>query len=307
MRILVTGVNGFVGRHLTTELNRHNHTVIAFEHPDAGTVAHVSEVYYGDICDKPTLVDTVKQSKPDACIHLAAIAFVPDGNSNPHRMMAVNVDGTANLLDAIRDYNQDCRALIVSTAHVYGQDKGSEPVTEDTELTPASIYAESKAKADIASLAYAREHGMHIMTARPHNHIGPGQSPKFVVPSFAQQAKAIATEKQEAVIKVGNLESERDFTDVRDVVRAYRMIIESGTAAKAYNIASDKLYKIGDLLHMLCKLAGIDPDIQIDDSLFRPTDYAASLDTSKIKQDTGWKTEIDLQTTLTDIYQDISL
>ncbi len=304
MRILATGTGGFVGRHLTKELTENNHTVFAFEHPDSKGAEGAIETIFGNICDPATIEKAVTATKPEACIHLAAISFVPDGISNPQLMKDVNEGGTANLLAILNKHTPACRTLVVSTALIYGPSKSDARITEDNKLSPANLYAETKANADLAALAFTTQHDLPVMTARPHNHIGPGQSPKFVVPSFVQQAKAIAAGTHPPVMHVGNLESERDFTDVRDVVKAYRLIIEKGKTGNAYNIASDKLYKIGDILNMILDIAGAQPEIKTDDTLYRPTDKSPQLDVSKLKNDTGWEYETDLNTSLSDIFKD---
>lgn len=302
MRTLVTGAGGFVGRHLIRELVDNGHSVSAFEHPDAGPVNNVSETFKGDICDAGSVAHAVKSLQPEMCVHLAGIAFIPHGDDKPSLMLDVNTGGTINVLNAIKKHAPECRLLAVSTAHVYGPATGPDPIPEDHPLAPVSVYAISKAAADITTLSFARHHGLHAMTTRPHNHTGPGQSPNFVVPAFASQAKEIAAGRKEPVIKVGNLECERDFTDVRDVVRAYRLIIEKGTSGKAYNIASAEFHKIGDVLRKICKTAGIDPETKVDDALFRPTDRSATLDISALQKDTGWQPEISMDKTLEDIY-----
>ena len=183
----------------------------------------------------------VSELAPDACIHLAGIAFVPLGWTDPELVFSVNLLGTINVLEAFRLGAPKARLLIVTSAEIYGRVPGSHAFAEDAPLTPDNLYAVSKMAADLSSLLYARRYGMHVMTARPGNHIGPGQSPRFVTSAFAEQIVKIARKQTEPVLKVGNLECERDFTDVRDVARAYRLIAEGGRAGEAYNISSEKL------------------------------------------------------------------
>lgn len=307
MRTLVTGAGGFVGRHLCRELVENDHTVYALEHPSSRGVDDAQETLYGDIRDSQYMKQAVASVKPEACIHLAAIAYVPDGNSDPSNMIAVNEGGTINLLEAVRETAPECKVLVISTAQIYGPSTGEKIIDEEYTFNPITVYAKSKANADLKALSYAADFDMHIMTARPHNHIGPGQSPDYVVPAFIKQAKAIASESMDPVIKVGNLESERDFTDVRDVVRAYRLIIEKGRPGNAYNIASDRLHKIGEVLDMILNIANVQPEIKVDSNLFRPTDHSARLDISKLTKDTMWHRAIDLKATLQDIFRDSAL
>lgn len=306
MRILVTGANGFVGRHVLRELAQHGHQPLAFVYdgenidvPDASATAEV------EITDSGGVSDAVASWKPDACIHLAGIAFVPEGSSDPTRMFTVNVAGTMHVLDAFRMHRPDARLLVISSSQVYGNEPRGTPARETDPLLPSTHYAVSKASADIMTLTYARSYGMHTMTARPHNHTGPGQSPNFVVPAFAHQLKAMAEGKVEPCLKVGNLDSERDFMDIRDVARAYRLLIEKGRAGQAYNMGSGKAVKIRVVLETLCDIAGVDPDIQVDPARYRDADGCVLLDTGKIERDTGWRTQIELDVTLRDLFESI--
>lgn len=301
MKTLVTGAGGFAGRHLIRELAGYDYELYAFECPGVPPVEGVIDTLSGNLCDQSVLENAIKKLKPEACFHLGAMTFVPDGNSNPGLMLAVNIGGTLNVLNAIKTYSPDCRVLTVSTAHVYGPSGSDKPLTESNTFNPLDIYSASKAAADLSTLAFARHHGIHAMTVRPHNHTGPGQAPKFVIPSFVAQAKAIAIKKQAAVIKVGNLDCERDFIDVRDVVRAYRLIMEKGISGEAYNIGSERRYTIGTVLNMICDTLGIKPEIIVDEQRYRPTDRSSLLDTTKIYNDTGWAKEIDLTNTLKDM------
>ncbi len=150
-------------------------------------------------------------------------------------------------------------------------------------------------------MLYARQYGMHAMTARPYNHIGPNQSESFVVASFAAQVRAIAAGRREPVLSVGNLDSECYFTDVRDVATAYRLLIEKGRGGEAYNIAADERVRVGAILDMLCELVGVAPRIEVDSDRFRDADLSPALDTTKIRRETGWRPRIELRTTLNDV------
>ncbi|MDD4873178.1 MAG: GDP-mannose 4,6-dehydratase, partial [Kiritimatiellae bacterium] len=175
------------------------------------------------------------------------------------------------------------------------------PLREDSPLNPSGMYAISKAAADMATIEYAQQHNMHAMTARPNNHIGPGQSPEFAIASFAQQLKKMAKSGTTNCIHAGNMESTRDFTDVRDVVSAYRLLLEKGQPCKAYNISSNNLQTIRTVFDELCNLANIRPEVVIDKERFRPTDSSPLLDIIRIQNDTGWKPQIPLAKTLKDI------
>lgn len=300
MRILVTGVCGFVGRHLTHELTRQGHQVIGLDIGTAPAWLPQPSFISASITDADALEKAVTSTQPDACIHLAAWAFVPSGSVDPARIFDINLVGTTNILEAFRKAAPSARILFISTSHVYGMRKRAEAIHEEDLLGPDTFYAVSKAAADQCCLLYAKQYGMPIMVARPHNHIGPGQSPKFSLSSFARQVAAIRDGAPPSM-KVGNLDNRRDFTDVRDIVRAYRLLIEKGIPGKAYNIASGHEIRVGDALARLCQLAGVKPEITCDPAFYRPADENPILDTRRIRNDTGWEPVIPLDTTLKDI------
>lgn len=304
MRVLVTGADGFVGRHLVRDLEANGHAVLeadlAFRSPARSGGQH----YILDVRDPAALRDMVGRLKPDACVHLAGLSFAPAGSSDPASFFAVNVMGTVNLLDAFRRDAAKARILFVSTAHVYGESMNHGPLAEDALLRPVTLYASSKAAADLACSSFARNFGMHVMSVRPNNHIGPGQSTSFVVASFAQQIRRIARGEIKGPLKTGNLESTRDFTDVRDVVRAYRLLLERGHAGAAYNLSSGSVVKLKDLVDMLSTLAGVKIEVTTDPERFRSADNSPLLDVSRLRSHTGWKPEIGLKQTLKDILAD---
>ncbi len=302
MRVLVTGSSGFVGHHLIAELQAHGHTALGLDtvaSPDLSDDAQ----YIASVVDAPAVEQWIEQSQPDACIHLAGIAFVPRGWSHPHEVMDVNVGGTLNILESFRRCRPAARILVVTSAEVYGRAKRPEPVRETHALKPSNIYGVSKAAADLTSLLYYPHYELPVMTARPQNHIGPGQSRLFVVTAFAEQVREIARSGDaNGVLRVGNLDSRRDFTDVRDVVHAYRLLIERGEPGQAYNIASARMVPIRDMLDQLCAHAGITPRLERDESRYRPTDRPPRLSIDKIANDVGWRPSIPLTQTLNDIY-----
>jgi GDP-4-dehydro-6-deoxy-D-mannose reductase len=304
VRILVTGAGGFVGRHVIHELTQAGHIPIAF---DLQRCPHTApeHTHVGDLRNADTLLDLVRHVHPDACIHLGGIAFVPMGWTDPELVFSSNLTGTVNLLEALRQCSPGSRALVVTSAEVYGRLPAEQPLDENAPLRPDNLYAVSKISADLAALLYARRYAMPVMTARPENHVGPGQSPRFVASGFAEQLAQIARSEAEPVLRVGNLENERDFTDVRDVARAYRLIVEKGRPGHAYNIASGQNVKIRVILEQLCAVSGVQPRIEVDPARFRPTDALPRLDNSRIRNEVGWLPQIPLNVTLRDIYEEI--
>lgn len=305
MKVLVTGACGFVGQFLHSELLQGDHLVYGFDVQSQSSVKNFAGYVSGDITDATAVSSCVQSIIPDACIHLAGIASPPIGRLHPEKMLNTNILGTANILEALHNHATECRFLLASTAYVYGSSSSPYPLTETSPLRPNGIYAVSKAAADLMTLAYAEDYGMHTMTARAANHTGPGQTKDFVVPAFAEQIAAIADGLKEPVMKVGNLDSERSFLDVRDVVRAYRLLVEHGKAGKAYNVSSAERVPIRMLLSTLSETVGIQPRIEIDKQRYRPTDKTPLLDTTLITEDTGWKQNITLQRTLLDVLENI--
>jgi GDP-4-dehydro-6-deoxy-D-mannose reductase len=302
MKILVTGCCGFVGQHALSVLRRAGHDTVGCDvaSPAEGASSHLPM----DVRDPDSIAHVLADVKPEAILHLGGIAFVPLGWTQPQRVFHVNTIGTLHLLDAVRQRIPTARVLAVTSAEVYGSHPAPSPLTEDAPYRPDNIYGVAKAAADQSALLYAAHHGLDVMVARPSNHIGPGQSRDFVSSAFATQLAAIA-QGAEPVMRVGNLDQRRDFTDVRDVARAYALLLDKGRNGHAYNIASGTMTLIRDILDTLCDIARVRPRIEVDPALFRPTDDRPAYDTSRLRQDTGWQPAIPLRHTLTDVYEDL--
>ena len=193
--------------------------------------------------------------------------------------------------------------LVVTSAEVYGSHPAPAPLAEDAPYRPDNIYGVAKAAADHAALLYAAHHRLDVMVARPSNHIGAGQSKDFVSSSFASQLAAIAAGAAPRM-RVGNLDQRRDFTDVRDVARAYALLLERGRAGLAYNIASGRMIPVRDILDTLCDIARVRPQVEVDPALFRPNENRPSYDTARIRAHVGWQPEIPLRQTLETVYAD---
>lgn len=285
MRAFVTGGHGFVGTWLVRHLEVQGDEVVS---------PHASEV---DITDPAAIAKAVHDSGPDAVYHLAGFAHVGQSWQRPHEVFEVNAIGTLNVLEAAR--GTAARVLVVSSAEVVGVVTPDDlPLTEAAALKPVSPYAASKATAELLAQQAHRAHGTHAVVARPFNHTGPGQSPDFVVPAFAQRIKAAAD-----TLQVGNLTPRRDITDVRDVVRAYRLLITDGAPGEVYNVCSGTDVAIADLVTRMCALAG-KPGLRLveDPELFRPADIPVLRgDPSKLTAATGWRPEIPLDDTLRDV------
>lgn len=304
MRVLVTGAAGFVARHLAAELRDGGHEVFSTDiAPEAPWMPRYEQC---DLCDAGAVEALLARVAPGACVHLGGISSVGDAARDVGRLFAVNVGGTANLLDALRRHAPSARLLYVSTAQVYGcsVDADDTPVGEDAPLYPVTFYATSRVAAEAVVRARWRYGGLDAVIARPANHTGPGQSTRFVAPSFLAQAREIAAGRRREFV-VGNLESERDFSDVRDVAAAYRAILERGVSGGTYNASSAPRIKIGALLDEIKAQVGVDAPVRVDPALFRPTDHSLVLDTARLRS-LGWEPRRTLGQTIADMCQPCS-
>lgn len=301
MRVLVTGGRGFVGGHVTADLKAAGHEVFSLARPQDCPRPGPNDCV-ADICDMEAMARVMRDLRPDGCIHLAGIAFVPVGWSQPRLVFDVNVGGALNLLEALRAHAPACRLVFVSSGLVYGANDPDRPRDEQSALDPQSLYAVSKVAADLNTLLYAKQYGLHLMTARPCNHIGPGQAADFMAPSFAKQLADIAAGRQPPRMRVGNLESVREFMDVRDVASAYRLLLERGRAGEAYNISAGCAVPVGEILRKLSAIAGVTPELETDPARYRPTDRQPMIVADKLRRDTGWSPRHTLDQSLADIY-----
>lgn len=302
MRVLVTGANGFVGGYLLAHLRESGHDVTAAGGP------HDTEHLPIDLADEATLVAAIEIAQPDAIVHLAASTFVPDSLASPYATYDANVLGTARLLSAVRGWRErsgkNPRILFTSSAEVYGaQPPEAFPLTETLSLHPANPYAASKAAAEALIAGEAAAFDLDVVVARAFNHIGPGQSERFVVAAFAAQLAKIAAQV-EGTLWVGNLKAKRDFLDVRDVVAAYGILLERGRRGETYNIASGTAIGIDEVLRELIHIARVPVETREDPARMRPSDVPVFYGNSeKLRRDTGWQPQIPLRASLRAIYE----
>lgn len=310
--VLVTGAAGFAGHYLVRELSGMGHEVACLDAVPADSAAAADLPGYRcvDLADAAAVDSAVAAVRPDAVIHLAAISFLPDAAKNPGLLWAVNIDGTMHVVEAVLRHCPQSRFVFVSSAQVYGA-AAPEPyatrVAEDHPLLPLSHYAISKVAGERFVGACAALRGLDAVIVRPSNHTGPGQSPKFVAISFASQIVAASPAPgQSAKMRVGNLDSVRDFSDVRDVVRAYRLVMEKGIGGEVYNVSSGTMLSMRELLERMLSMRGVKMEIEKDEALWRPTDNCAALSTAKIERDTGWKPRFSLDETLRGIFASLA-
>lgn len=291
MKALVTGARGFVGTHLMAHLQ------------DAGdeAVGIDRSIDDLDILDAPALLELFRKVQPEVVYHLAGSADVGGSWDTPGATFRANAEGTLTVLWAARETGVQ-RVLAVGSADVYGKVTPDDlPLTEASPLRPVSPYAASKVAADAVAYQAFLGFGQGVVRARPFNHLGPGQTDRFVAPALA--GRVAANERSgEQVVKVGNLSPERDFTDVRDVVRAYRLMVDAGTAGEVYNVCSGTAVAVQSLAEQLIGMATVPMRLEADPDLQRPVDIPVLRgDASKLHRDTGWVPEIPLSTTLEDL------
>lgn len=289
MRAFLTGANGFVGGHLTRHLEAAGDAVDAL--PDGV-----------DIGDSSVLLAALTAASPDVVYHLAGQANVALSWTEPAETMRVNALGTLALLEAVRELTVRPRVLLVSSAEVYGAGEGV-ALDEDAPLRPTNPYAASKVAAEFIGLQAYLGRGIDVVRARPFNHIGAGQAEAFVVSGLAKRIVA-AERAGGGEIAVGNLAAARDFTDVRDVVRAYRLLAVAGEAGAVYNVSSGNAIAIATVLERLVALAAVPVEPRQDAALLRPVDVPLLVgDGTRLAKLTGWKPEIALDDTLVEVLQ----
>lgn len=290
VRVLVTGAAGFVGGHLVPRLEAEGWQVAASDR----------EI---DVSEPAAVEARLREVEPDAVIHLAAVSSVAVSWKHPDLTYRVNYLGTRTLLEGILEVTPKARAIVVSTADLYGSTApGAPPFDESAELRPRSPYARCKAAADLLGSVYANR-GLEVVCVRPFNHSGPGQTDAFVLPSFARQVASIEAGLSEPSMRVGNLESVRDFLDIDDVIDAYVRLLDPAVPSGTYNVASGSGVRIGDALRGLCTLAGVNPKIEVDPDFFRPTDIAVG-DAARLRAASGWQPRVPFERTLERLLDD---
>jgi len=304
VRALVTGISGFAGHHLATELLGAGYEVHGVILSDTEPVpAGVASAHVADITDPPAVDAAFAAVDPGLVFHLAGAASVGQSFADPLGTWRVNLDGTLAVLEAIRRRGTETRCVVVTSGEVYGRvPVRSLPVGPDTPMVPYSPYGASKAAADLAALQYRIGYGLPVLRVRAFNHIGPGQDPRFVVPAVARQIALGERDALERIeIHVGNVDSRRDFSDVRDMVRAYRLIAERGDPDVAYVAGSGRSVAVRELIDGLAALARAETSVTSDATLRREgeqTDLYGSPD--RLTADTGWVPEIPLDVSLRD-------
>lgn len=305
-KILITGVSGFVGGYLLDFLKKDKNNIFFgtyYFDKDTEYLKDKVRLTKIDLKNEKEVDGLMAEVKPDFVYHLAAFTSPKDSFSSPNETVLNNISSQINILEAVKNHNlKKTKILVVSSAEVYGNvGKKDLPIDEKTDFNPTNPYAVSKLAQDFLGRQYFLAYGLKIIRVRPFNHIGPGQSPKFAVAAFARKIAEIEKGKRPPVVSVGNLEAKRDFTDVRDVVRAYALLMDKGKEGEVYNIGSGTSHKMLDILNKLISFSNVKVKVETDKSLFRPADNPNLVcDPDKIHNATGWTPEILLGKTLKD-------
>lgn len=302
MKSLIIGAAGFVGEYLINELLSFNDEVYATKLANENIKASSNvKIYDLDILNENNIKEVLEEIKPDCIYHLAAQSSVALSWKKPKLTAEINIIGSINLLEAVRMYLPNTKVLLVGSSEEYGKIDYSKRVDENIKSNPQNIYAITKMTVEQIGKIYANAYNLNIYMTRSFNHIGPNQSRQFVVADFCNQVVDIEKGIQEPVIRVGNLKSKRDFTDVRDIVKAYRIIMEKGKNGEVYNVGSGNSISIEEILNMILNNSKKEIKVEIDSARFRPIDVEKiEADITKINS-LGWNRTYKLEDTIKDI------
>ena len=311
MKVLITGITGFVGSHLADYLlSLGSIEIHGIERWRSRTenIEHIRDkinLVGCDIRDSISVTETIGKIKPDKIFHLAAQSFVPSSWQAPQESLTTNIIGELNVFEAVRAVNINPVIQIAGSSEEYGLVLPDElPIKETNPLRPLSPYAVSKVGQDFLGYQYYKSYNMNIIRTRAFNHTGPRRGEVFASSNFAKQIVEIEKNKREPVIFVGNLDARRDFSDVRDVVRAYWLATEKCLPGEVYNISSGKALSIKEMLDLLLKISKVKVEIKQDSARMRPSDVNVLLgDNTKFCKQTGWKPEIPFEQTLKDLLE----
>lgn len=295
---LITGGDGFVGRYLAAAIAKEGHQVVV-----SSNVADDSNgVYKLNILDSENIMYILNKYNVDNIFHLAAQSSVAESWKNPNNTININVIGTTNLLEALKKIEYKGKLLLIGSSEEYGMQDYSKPVNEENIMNPGNIYAATKVMQEMLGKIYSNAYGLDIIMTRSFNHIGAGQSPLFVVSDFCKQVAEIEKGIKEPVIKVGNLSSQRDFTDVRDIVQAYILLTKYGQKGNVYNIGSGKARSIQEILNIILSFSKEKIDVFVDESKYRPIDIPViEADITKLQSHTNWQPYYRIEDTILEV------
>lgn len=301
MKALIFGIGGFVGRYLSEELKSHGYEVAGSDIMDECNLSGV-EYTKGDLLDPAFVEDLVERTKPDAIINLAAISSVGASWKIPQTTIQVNVVGALNILEAAGKHARNAKILFIGSSEEYCAKSGI--INENDPISANNPYGISKVAQEQFVECYRSRFGLKIHYVRPFNHTGVGQRDSFVLPSFCKQAAVLELTGEPGEIHVGNLSAKRDFSDVRDVARAYRMILESDDDRVIFNVGSGEAHGLDEMLEYIVSLCSVDVKIVVDEDRYRPVDTpVVQCDNSLIKEKLGWTPEYSIFDTLKEMYE----
>jgi GDP-4-dehydro-6-deoxy-D-mannose reductase len=308
LKVLISGATGFVGHHLIDFLSSPGHEIYGTSFPDKPEESdpHRGEnISYLDIRSEQEVFETIKRTQPDWIFHLAAISNVRHSWEKKKETLETNLMGTSHLFDGVRQFFPQARILFVSSSDVYGILEPTEKaLKEEDSFHVVNPYAFTKVSGEILSKFYAEIENLDIVIVRSFPHTGPGQSPDFVCSDWALQIARIEKRLAKPVIEVGNLNGKRDFTDVRDVVKAYALLMEKGRRGEVYNVCSGKAVPLREILDLLLSFSSQKIEVQVDSKKLRKADIPLLLgDNQKVKKETSWEPEISLKQSLHDLLE----
>lgn len=299
--VLIFGISGFVGRYLADEFYTNGYEVCGSDLFRGEMLPEYVDFYECDLLNSERVSELITETKPTHIVNLAAVSSVGLSWKIPQKTVAVNVEGTLNILEAAKKCETFPKILLIGSSEEY--EISDKPLSEASPLNANNPYGISKMMQEQFSEIYIKRFGMKIYRVRAFNHTGVGQPANFVIPSWCRQAAEISKSGRSGIIRVGNLDVRRDFTDVRDIVRAYRTVIESDNCEQVYNIGSGKAVPLRDMLDHIISLSEQPVEIQTDSELFRPADNPfICCDNSLIRRQLGWKTEYDIFDTVKEIF-----
>ena len=304
MNALITGVNGFVGSHLASLLLHKDRTVYGIDFTAESSLKGIHYIQH-DILDVAGIAQLCTEVGAREIYHLAAVSYPPQANASPYHAFETNIMGTMSLLDGIRQAGTDARVLLVGSSKEYSDFETIDPIPESIHPNPTSFYGISKYVGEVLGGQYVRQYNMDIRFSRSFNHTGPGQSPQFVCSEWAKHIASIELGLCEARLNIGNINTAIDFLDVRDVVLAYHLILENGSAGSVYNICSGKTVKLEFVLEYLIKKSSRTIQTVQSPEKKKLSKSTTSLrgDNRKIRQETGWQALIPIEKTLDDLYE----
>ena len=301
-KVLIFGIGGFVGSYLSNEFISHGYSVVGSDKICGNMLSKDVKFISADLLDSDEVETIVFHEQPDIIVNLAAISSVGASWGIPQTTMMVNIVGALNILEAARKVNNKPKIMFIGSSEEYVV--SNEPMNEEMDLDASNPYGISKVTQEKCANLYREQYGLKVYCVRPFNHTGVGQRDSFVLPSWCKQVAEIEKSGRPGVIYVGNLNVRRDFSHVKDIVRAYRMIVESDNCQQVYNVGSGKAYRLDEMLNYIVGLSKQNIQVKIDASRIRPTDQAViCCDSSLIERNLGWKPEYTVFDALKEMYE----